>query len=131
MAIAPIVVVGWFSQKQLVQGLTFGAAFGRSRQTMKQDPTQVGTGIIGIALANWALGIVCGGIAYFGLRGLSSVHPLLGIVFFLVFFNAYWAISGFIKITYFTCFYMWAVECEKKQSSEASLAPEPLARALG
>jgi sorbitol/mannitol transport system permease protein len=25
MAIAPIVVVGWFSQKQLVQGLTFGA----------------------------------------------------------------------------------------------------------
>jgi sorbitol/mannitol transport system permease protein len=25
MAIAPIVVVGWFTQKQLVQGLTFGA----------------------------------------------------------------------------------------------------------
>jgi sorbitol/mannitol transport system permease protein len=25
MAIAPIVVIGWFSQKQLVQGLTFGA----------------------------------------------------------------------------------------------------------
>jgi len=25
MAIAPIVIVGWFSQKQLVQGLTFGA----------------------------------------------------------------------------------------------------------
>ena len=25
LAIAPIVVVGWFSQKQLVQGLTFGA----------------------------------------------------------------------------------------------------------
>ena len=24
-AIAPIVVFGWFSQKQLVQGLTFGA----------------------------------------------------------------------------------------------------------
>jgi sorbitol/mannitol transport system permease protein len=25
MAIAPIVIFGWFSQKQLVQGLTFGA----------------------------------------------------------------------------------------------------------
>ena len=25
MAVAPIVVFGWFSQKQLVQGLTFGA----------------------------------------------------------------------------------------------------------
>ena len=25
MAIAPIVVFGWFSQRQLVQGLTFGA----------------------------------------------------------------------------------------------------------
>ena len=25
MAIAPIIVFGWFSQKQLVQGLTFGA----------------------------------------------------------------------------------------------------------
>jgi sorbitol/mannitol transport system permease protein len=25
LAIAPIVVFGWFSQRQLVQGLTFGA----------------------------------------------------------------------------------------------------------
>ncbi|MGV2169754.1 carbohydrate ABC transporter permease, partial [Agrobacterium sp. 16-172Ci] len=25
MAIAPILVIGWFSQKQLVRGLTFGA----------------------------------------------------------------------------------------------------------
>jgi ABC-type glycerol-3-phosphate transport system permease component len=25
MAIAPIMVVGWFSQRQLVRGLTFGA----------------------------------------------------------------------------------------------------------
>ena len=25
MAIAPILILGWFSQKQLVQGLTFGA----------------------------------------------------------------------------------------------------------
>jgi ABC-type glycerol-3-phosphate transport system permease component len=25
MAIAPILVMGWFSQKQLVRGLTFGA----------------------------------------------------------------------------------------------------------
>jgi len=25
MAVAPILVFGWFSQRQLVQGLTFGA----------------------------------------------------------------------------------------------------------
>jgi len=25
MAIAPVLILGWFSQKQLVRGLTFGA----------------------------------------------------------------------------------------------------------
>jgi hypothetical protein len=114
----------------VIEGLSFGAAFSRSKETMKQDPTQVGTGVIGIALANWVLGAVCMGLATLGLRALGGLSPVVGVVFFFIFFNMYWAVSGFIKITYFTCFYVWASECEKQGSADPNLAPAPLARAM-
>ena len=38
MAIAPIVVFGWFSQKQLVQGLTFGAVTGLAPDAPSAPP---------------------------------------------------------------------------------------------
>jgi len=43
----------------------------------------------------------------------------------------YWTVSGFIKASYFTCFYMWANACAKQGSSDVKLAPAPLANALG
>jgi hypothetical protein len=115
----------------VIEGLSFGAAFGRSKETMKQDPTQVGTGVIGIGIVNWLLGAVCMAIAYFGLGALSHIHPIVGAAFFFTFFNVYWAVSGFLKISYFTCFYMWANECAKMKSTDAKLAPAPLAAAMG
>ncbi|MCC6810560.1 MAG: hypothetical protein IT381_24230 [Deltaproteobacteria bacterium] len=115
----------------VIEGLSFGAAFGRSKEIMKQDPTNVGTGVIGIGVANWVLGIVCMAIAYFGLGVLSNLHPIAGAAFFFTFFNLYWAVSGFLKISYFTCFYMWANECTKQKSADGKLAPAPLAAAMG
>lgn len=41
-----------------------------------------------------------------------------------------WGLSGFINTTYFTFFYLWAKECEKKGSAEVELAPAPLAACL-
>lgn len=49
-------------------------------------------------------------------------------VFFIT--NIYWGVSGFIKTTYFTCFYLWAKECEQQGASEPELAPAPLAACL-
>lgn len=115
----------------VIEGLSFGAAFSRSKELMKEDPTQVGTGVIGIGIVNWVLGAVCFGAAYTGAGVLARIHPLVGALFFFTLVNVYWAVSGFLKISYFTCFYMWANECAKQGSHDPALAPAPLAHALG
>lgn len=114
----------------VIEGLGFGAAFSRSKDLMKQDPTNVGTGVIGIAAANYVLGAVVFTLAYYADGALSNIHPILGSMVFFTLVNVYWAVSGFIKISYFTCFYLWARECETKQSDSPDLAPAPLAAAL-
>jgi hypothetical protein len=115
----------------VLEGLSFGAAFGRSKELMKHDPTNVGTGVIGIAAANYVLGAVTFTLAYYANNALSALHPIAGAMAFFMLVNVYWAVSGFIKISYFTCFYLWARECEAKQSDSPDLAPAPLAAALG
>jgi len=115
----------------VIEGLSFGAAFGRSKELMKQDPTNVGSGVIGMAMANWAINLVCMGLAYSGMNVLARFNPIVGAVFFFTLFNLSWALSGFLKISYFTCFYLWARECEKKGAADPKFAPAPLAHALG
>ncbi len=61
---------------------------------------------------------------------LGNVSPVLGIFAFMFFVNLYWAVGGYLKITYFTCFYMWARECERQGSSDPRLAPAPLQAAM-
>jgi hypothetical protein len=115
----------------VLEGLSFGAAFSRSKDLMKHDPTNVGTGVIGIAAANYVLGGAVFGLAYYADAALSSLHPIAGAMAFFTLVNVYWALSGFLKISYFTCFYLWARECETQQSDSPDLAPAPLAAALG
>jgi hypothetical protein len=114
----------------VIEGVSFGAAFSRSKELMKHDPTNVGTGVIGIAAANYVLGAVTFGVAHMANGALSSIHPILGAMAFFTLVNVYWAVSGFIKISYFTCFYLWARECEKQGSANPELAPAPLAAAM-
>jgi hypothetical protein len=114
----------------VIENTGFFAAFTKSKDYMKNDPTQVGTGVIGVGIASWALGTVCVGGAYAALRALLPVNVILAAFCFYFLTNLYWGLSGFIKTTYFTCFYLWAKECEKKGSAEANLAPAPLAACL-
>jgi hypothetical protein len=114
----------------VIEGVSFGTAFSRSKDLMKHDPTNVGTGVIGIAAVNYILGAVTFGLAHAANGALSGIHPILGAMAFFTFVNVYWAVSGFIKISYFTCFYLWARECEKQGSSSPELAPAPLAAAM-
>jgi hypothetical protein len=97
---------------------------------MKNDPTQVGAGIIGVGMANWVLGTVCMAGAYGALRVLLPVSGLLAAFAFYFITNIYWGVSGYVKTAYFTCFYLWAKSCEANKSAEYSLAPAPLAAAL-
>jgi hypothetical protein len=115
----------------VIENTGFFGAFKKSKDYMKNDPTQVGTGVIGVGIASWALGAVCVAGAYGALRALLPVNVILAAFCFYFITNIYWGLSGFIKTTYFTCFYLWAKECEKKGSAEVELAPAPLAACLG
>lgn len=114
----------------VIEQTGFFKAFGRSKDVMKKDPTQVGIGIVGIGLANWILGIVCGAAAYGAYYFVGRFSVVAGTVLFFFIINSYWGISGYIKTTYFTCFYMWAKNCEEKKSSDVALAPAPLSTVL-
>jgi hypothetical protein len=114
----------------VIEGLSFGQAFSRSKELGKKDPTQVGAGVLGVGLMSWVVNVVFLGIAYKGEAIIGAKSPFIGGVFFFFFFNLAWALTGYLKITYFTCFYMWARECEAKKSSATNLAPAPLASAL-
>lgn len=115
----------------VIENTGFVAAFGRAKDVMKNDPTQVGAGVIGIGMATWVLGGVCVAGAYGALRFLAPINGILAAFAFFFITNIYWGVSGYIKTTYYTCFYLWAKECETKQSTDYSLAPAPLAAALG
>jgi len=90
----------------------------------------VGTGVLGIGIMTWLINGAMFYVAYRGAGVLSGIHPIVGGFFFFFIFNLAWAITGYLKITYFTCFYLWARECEANGSADTSLAPKPLADAL-
>jgi hypothetical protein len=114
----------------VIEGLPFGTAFSRSKQIMSHDPTKGGVGVVGIAAANYAAAAVVFGLAYKLLGPLSELSPMLGGFVFFTVINVYWALSGYLKISYFTCFYLWVQRCEQARSDDPALAPAPLAITL-
>jgi hypothetical protein len=114
----------------IIESLSFGASFKRSKELMAEDPTQVGVGIIGIGTFNYVLGVVCFVLAYMGMNALSAIHPMVGATVFFLMINVYWAVSGYVKITYFTCFYLYALECKRQGKADPAYAPGPLGETL-
>ena len=115
----------------VIEGLSFGAAFKRSKDIMANEPTNVGVGVVGIAVANYALGAAVFGLAYGLIDPLASISPMLAGIAFFTIINVYWALSGYLKISYYTCFYLWVKRCVHERSDSPSLAPAPLAVTLG
>lgn len=112
----------------VIEGVGFFAAFKRSKQLMKQDPTQVGVGVVGIGMITYLLGAVIFGIGWQALELIPV--PIVSSLIFLMLVNLYWTLSGFIKSVYYTCFYLWARECESRGVADPSFAPRPLANAI-
>ena len=115
----------------VVEQQGFFAALKRSKGLMENDPTQVGVGIVGMGLVTWLLSAVTLVPAYGVANVLSGVHYSLGIIAFFTMTNIFWAVSGYLKAVYYTCFYLWAVECERNQSASPELAPAPLRNVIG
>jgi hypothetical protein len=117
----------------VIEGVSFGAAFGRSKKLMDQDPTGVGAGVVALSIISYAVAAVCFPASYFMMRLLGHIPVIglpLGAFVGMGIVNLYWSVSGWMKITYATCFYMWARECEATGRQDQALAPAPLRAAL-
>jgi hypothetical protein len=114
----------------VIEGVSFGAAFGRSKKLMDQDPTGVGAGVVALSIVSYAVAAICFPLSYFMMRIGGYIHPAVGALLGMLIVNLYWSVSGWMKIAYSTCFYMWARECEAKGSQDHALAPAPLRAAL-
>jgi cytochrome b len=97
---------------------------------MDHDPTGVGAGIVALSLTSYLVAAVCFPLAYVLLRAGAHVHPAVGALLAMLVVNLYWAVSGWMKIAYATCFYLWARECERTGTQAPTLAPPPLRAAL-
>jgi hypothetical protein len=114
----------------VIEGVSFGAAFGRSKKLMDQDPTGVGAGVVAMSITSYIVAAVCYPASYFMFRVFAHIHPAVGAFMGMLMVNLYWSVSGWMKIAYSTCFYMWARECETNGVADANLAPAPLKAAL-
>lgn len=111
----------------VIEGLGFGDSFKRSKQLAENDPTGVGAGVIGMGLASYLISVAGFGLAQFAFVNVGGV---IGLFITLTLTNLVWALTGYLKITYFTCFYLWARECATRGQSSPQFAPAPLAAAL-
>ena len=115
----------------VIEGVSFGDAFKRSKSLMDHDPTGVGAGIVAMSITSYIVAAVCFPLSYVLLRfGAVHIHPAIGALLSMLIVNLYWAVSGWMKIAYSTCFYLWARECERTGSTDHALAPLPLRTAL-
>lgn len=119
----------------VIEGLGFFASFKRSKDLMKQDPTQIGVGYISIGLITSIMQVVFiggGGYLAYQIQYLigGGLGMLLGLFVALLLNNVYWSLSGFLRTTYYTCYYMWASACIAQRRADPALAPLPLQRVL-
>ena len=119
----------------VIEGLGFFASFKRSKELMKEDPTQIGVGYISIGLITSIMQVVfIGGGSFLAYQLQSMIGGglgmLLGLFVALLLNNVYWSLSGFLRTTYYTCYYMWASQCLAQRRADPALAPLPLQRVL-
>jgi hypothetical protein len=114
----------------VIEGKGFGPAFSRSKSLMEHDPTQVGVGIIGVGLITSVFStlILIAAVGLFTV--LESVSILAAVFASLILINLAWAVAGYLKAVYYTCFYLWTLECEKQGTATIASAPGPLRESL-
>jgi len=116
----------------VLENAGFVGSFKRSKALMENDPTQIGIGVVGLGLITWLLSTGVFFVAnYLAFGILYNISPVLGMVVGLFLINVAWASSAYLKSTYYTCYYLWARECERTNQASTALAPEPLRNVLG
>ncbi len=118
----------------IIEDASFGTAMRRVRQLHKGHMLLIGIGEIGVRLVTnliglvWMLaifGVVYGAFALVGGTAALVISFVVGGTMLALFA----AFSTFLRMAYYTCLYLWAVEVER--AGESAPAPLPLAIALG
>jgi hypothetical protein len=115
----------------LIEGQGFLASLKRSKEVAENDWTQVGVGYVGLGLVTWLISLAAMLLSGFLFQVLGNISPILGLLASFTVVNAFWAITAYLKSNYYTCFYLWARECERTRSANPALAPAPLKNVLG
>jgi membrane-anchored glycerophosphoryl diester phosphodiesterase (GDPDase) len=109
---------------------SFREALARSRQLARNNPTELGVAFMALGVVNYLFGLLTFAGAYRVLELYSDKDQVLAALLAYTLLNLYFAVSGYLKTTYFTCFYLWARECERHRTSDIQLAPYPLSAIL-
>jgi hypothetical protein len=118
----------------IIEDASFGAAMRRVRQLHKGHMLLIGIGEIGVRLVTnliglvWMLaifGVVYGAFALVGGTAALVISFVVGGTMLALFA----AFTTFVRMAYYTCLYLWAVEVER--AGQSAPAPLPLAIALG
>lgn len=118
----------------IIEDAGFGDAMKRVRALHKGNMLLIGLGEIGVRGITGLIGFVwfllIFGVIYLDVTLLSGTAALVvGVTVAGTMFALFAAFSTYLRMAYYTCLYLWAVDVEK-QGAEAP-APLPLAIALG
>ena len=118
----------------IIEDASFGQAMRRVRALHKGNMLLIGIGEVGVRLVTFVIGFVWWlaifGVVYASFTILPDTAAL--ITSFLVggtMFALFAAFNVYLRMAYYTCLYLWAVEVEKH--GQSAPAPLPLAIALG
>ena len=84
----------------VIEGVSFGDAFKRSKALMDHDPTGVGAGIVAMSITSYIVAAVCFPLAYVLMRAGAHIHSAVGVLCRMLVVNLYWAVCGWMKISY-------------------------------
>ena len=118
----------------IIEDISLGAALRRTKELHKGNLLLVGIGEVGVrfvtGLISFVVTLIICLVVYFALAVVGGTG---GVVIAFVAGGTMLALlaafNTFIRMAYYTCLYLWAVDVEKQ--GPAARAPLPLARALG
>jgi hypothetical protein len=118
----------------IIEDASFGDAMRRVRALHRENMLLIGIGEIGVRVVTNVIGVlwfllifalVYGAFAVVGGTAALVISFVVGGTLFALFA----AFSTYLRMAYYTCLYLWAVEVER--AGQSAPAPLPLAIALG
>jgi hypothetical protein len=118
----------------IIEDLSLGAALRRTRDIYKRNLLVVGIGEVGVRFVTGLISVLAiwliVGVTYLSIKitGTGTAGVLIAIVLFGTLLSLLAAFNTFVRMSYYTCMFLWAVEVERV--GQTARAPLPLAIAL-